>query len=80
MKRGMQITQVRKDTQIYSSSVNSVNDWVFSTELLLFINIIFGNIHLVWKKNILGGKDPPISSWMEKFYGIRVHSSYLSTP
>lgn len=58
MKRGMQVTW--KDTQIYSKSVNSVNDWVkciFSTELLLFIDVITGNIHLVWKKNILGGKN-----------------------
>lgn len=70
MKRGMQITQVRKDTQIYSSSVSSVNDWVFSTELLLFINIIFGNIHLVWKKNILGGKKiPPLAVGLKNSMG-----------
>lgn len=75
MKRGVQVTHVRKDTQIYSKSMNSVNDWVkciFSTELLLFIDVIIGNIHLVWKKIHLGGKIPPISSWIEKFFRIRV--------
>jgi len=56
-----------KDTEIYSKSVFEFHrgDWmkcIFSTEVLLFIGIIIGKVHLVWKKIYMGGKKiPPLA-------------------
>lgn len=67
MKTGIQVIQDMKDIQIYSKSMFEFSGgdgvtYIFSTEVVLFIGIIIGKVHLLWKRNIyVGKKIPPLA-------------------